>query len=118
MLKDKFLKYKKSNYFEIILFLIYLVKYEVVFQFFYSVKLRVKCLLYRVNIGNIIFIKNPMSTIRIGNKFQSTNKAEMNGFSYRKSTLLRTTSINSKIMLLLIVYLFCAEVERYLLEIM
>jgi acetyltransferase-like isoleucine patch superfamily enzyme len=106
MFRDRLLKYRKANIFENLLFIGYLIKYEVVCRVYFSAKFRIKCFFYSVTVGrgvkiygNIFIAKRPLSIIKISTNFQSTNKVKMNGFSNRESTLLKTYSTNSKIII-------------------
>ena len=106
LLRDKYLKYKKASFFEKLLFIVYLIKYEVISRIYFSVKFKLLCFLYSVVIGkgvrvygNVFIVKRPLSVINIGDNFQSTNLDKMNGFSNRESTLLKTYSIDSRIII-------------------
>ena len=105
-MKDKYLKYKNANFFENFLFIIYLIKYEVILRIYFSIKFKFICFLYGIGIGkrhkvygNVFVAKRPLSEILIGDNFQSTNLAKMNGFSTRESTLLKTYSSESRIII-------------------
>jgi len=83
-----------------------LIKYEVISRIYFSVKFKLLCFLYSVVIGkgvrvygNVFIVKRPLSVINIGDNFQSTNLDKMNGFSNRESTLLKTYSIDSRIII-------------------
>ena len=105
-MREKYLKYKKASFFEKVLFIVYLIRYEVIARFYFSTKFKLLCFLYTVDIGrevrvygNVFIVKRPLSVINIGDKFQSTNLGKMNGFSNRESTLLKTYSIESRIII-------------------
>ena len=105
-MRDKYLKYKKASFFEKVLFIVYLIKYEVIARIYFSAKFKFLCFLYTVDIGrevrvygNVFIVKRPLSVINIGDNFQSTNLDKMNGFSNRESTLLKTYSIESRIII-------------------
>ena len=105
-MKDKFIKYKDANFFEITLFILYIIKFEIICRFYYSTKFKIFCRLSNVCIGqknkvygNLFLTKRPLSVINIGDNFTSTNRAKMNGFSSRESTILKTFSIESKIII-------------------
>jgi len=105
-MRDKFLKYKNANFFEKMIFVLYLIKFEIIFRIYFSTKFKIICFLNTVSIGsgfkiygNIFISKRPSTVINIGDNFQSTNKSKMNGFSSRESTILKTFSIDSKIII-------------------
>ena len=105
-MREKYLKYKNASFFEKFLFIIYLIKYEVILRIYFSIKFKFICFLYGIGIGkrhkvygNVFVAKRPLSEILIGDNFQSTNLAKMNGFSIRESTLLKTYSSESKIII-------------------